>query len=38
MGDIGTPIRETERPAPARPAAPDHEPVPVPQKPDPVKA
>lgn len=37
MGDIGKPIRETERPAPVRPAAPD-EPVRAPPKPAPVKA
>lgn len=37
MGDIGKPIRETERPAPVRPAAPDDEPVRVPPKPEPVK-
>ncbi len=37
MGDLGKPIRETERPAPVRPAAPDDAPVKAPPKPDPVK-
>jgi len=37
MGDIGKPIRETERPAPVRPATPDSEPVKAPPKPEPVK-
>jgi hypothetical protein len=37
MGDIGKPIRETERPAPVRPATPDPEPVKAPPKPEPVK-
>jgi hypothetical protein len=37
MGDIGKPIRETERPAPVRPAPPDREPVKAPPKPVPVK-
>lgn len=37
MGDIGKPIRETERPAPVRPVAPDDEPVKAPSQPEPVK-
>ncbi len=44
MGDIGKPVRETERPAPVRTPAPDFEPdperTPPPPKPepDPVEA
>ena len=37
MGDIGKPIRETERPAPVRPAMPDTQPAKAPPKPEPVK-
>ncbi len=37
MGDIGKPIRETERPAPVRPATPDTDPVKAPPQPQPVK-
>jgi hypothetical protein len=37
MGDIGNPIRETERPAPVPPATPDRPPVEAPPKPEPVK-
>jgi hypothetical protein len=37
MGDIGKPLRETERPAPVRPATPETEPVKAPPKPAPVK-
>lgn len=35
MGDIGKPIRETERPAPVRTPAPDFEPEPQPTPPPP---
>jgi len=44
MGDIGKPLRETERPAPVRPVVPDAEPHPQPaapppqREPEPVKA
>lgn len=38
MGDIGNPIRETERPAPVRPVEPETEPVRAPPKPEPVKS
>jgi hypothetical protein len=44
MGDIGKPIRETERPAPVRIPAPEREPEPEhaparpPREPDPVTA
>lgn len=37
MGDIGKPIRETERPAPVRPATPDSEPFKSPPQPLPAK-
>jgi hypothetical protein len=45
MGDIGKPIRETERPAPVRvpeperePPPPPREPPPPPREPEPVEA
>ena len=38
MGDIGKPIRETERPAPVRPARPESDPAKAPPKPEPVKS
>ncbi len=40
MGDIGKPIRETERPAPVRTPVPEpkREPAPPQREPEPVKA
>jgi hypothetical protein len=38
MGDIGKPIRETERPAPVRVPEPEREPPPPPREPEPVEA
>ncbi len=39
MGDIGKPIRETDRPAPVRvpEPEPDREPPPPPREPEPVE-
>jgi len=36
MGDIGKPIRETERPAPVRTPVPEREPAPTPTPRDPA--